>query len=299
MKYDIPQLLKDYHVPITEEGKNVSGGWITVRCPFCEDTSNHLGYNLAEGYFNCWRCGGHHINKVISTLLEVPESIIMPVLKQYSLRPEAKQEKQTKQKVKSVKLPYHTGPLEQKHKEYLWGRNFDADLLVQRHNLQATGNTGDYKFRIIAPIYYNKILVSYQGRDITNKSQIPYKACAAIDELMPHKHCLYGFGHAKKDSIVIVEGIADVWRMGPGSVATFGIGFTLKQIQLLKYFKKRFILFDSDPQAQEQATKLGNLLSCFTGETYSGCPNGDGKYTDPAEMTQDNADDFMRHTGAA
>lgn len=71
------------------------------------------------------------------------------------------------------------------------------------------------------------------------------------------------------DSIVIVEGIADAWKLGPGAVSTFGIGFTTPQVLRIKRYQYRFILYDNDPKREGQvaAKKLANILMGFDGTT--------------------------------
>jgi len=77
-----------------------------------------------------------------------------------------------------------------------------------------------------------------------------------------------------KDTIIIVEGPADVWKLGDGVVATSGIKYTsaqvLRCVELVKSknLKRAFILFDTDKedkrkQAQIQAKKLAENLSTF------------------------------------
>jgi len=50
-------LLDRLEVQYITEGPNCKRGWVNVRCPFCDDPSEHLGMNLETGAFNCWRCG--------------------------------------------------------------------------------------------------------------------------------------------------------------------------------------------------------------------------------------------------
>ena len=80
--------------------------------------------------------------------------------------------------------------------------------------------------------------------------------------------------------------------IGIGAVATFGIKFKTEQIQLLKNFKRRFIFFDTETIAKEQAEKLANMLSGFSGDTeiieYP---------VDAGDMKQDDADSLMRDLG--
>jgi hypothetical protein len=60
------------------------------------------------------------------------------------------------------------------------------------------------------------------------------------------------------DRMLLVEGIADVWNVGPGTGATFGIDYTREQEAVLyKYEGIIFIMFDAEEEkAQEQAELL-------------------------------------------
>jgi DNA primase len=165
-------------------------------------------------------------------------------------------------------LPAGSGPLQSIHLNYLTRRGFaNPDQLAKQWGLRGTGPIGEYKFRIIAPIDYNGRMVSYQGRDVTGKSPLRYKACPKEKELMNHKHTLYGMDKATQESVIVVEGIVDVWKLGPGAVATYGTQFTWQQVTLLaRRWKRRYIAFDAD--AQGQAMKLANTLSTLSGEVH-------------------------------
>ena len=67
--------------------------------------------------------------------------------------------------------------------------------------------------------------------------------------------------------MLVVEGILDAWRMGPGTVATFGMGVENHQISALANLDVReyFIMFDAEPQAQKNADSLGKTLKQMTG----------------------------------
>ena len=160
--------------------------------------------------------------------------------------------------------------------------------------LLGTGPIGEYKFRIVAPIEFEGRLVSYQCRDITGRAALPYLACAQENEVRDHKHCLYGMDLVPGHSVVIVEGIADVWRLGPGAIATFGIGYTTEQVDLMRRWKRRFVLFDSaDPQALEKAEQLADMLSGFGGWTEI----LEIDSSDPGAMDQEDANDLMKELG--
>lgn len=67
---------------------------------------------------------------------------------------------------------------------------------------------------------------------------------------------------AAGDSCIVVEGVTDVWRLGPGAVATFGIKFRPAQVAMLaRHFKTIHVLFDPEPAAQAQARKLATDIS--------------------------------------
>jgi hypothetical protein len=51
------EYLDDKNISYSTSGKNVSSGWIGISCPFCGDSSNHLGINLESKVFSCWKCG--------------------------------------------------------------------------------------------------------------------------------------------------------------------------------------------------------------------------------------------------
>ena len=146
-------------------------------------------------------------------------------------------------------------------KAYLKARGFVPDAIIQEYGLIITGTTGDYKFRIIIPIYQHGKLVSYQGRDYTGLSPIRYKACARENEIVHHKHLLYDADRVTGDHVIVVEGIVDKWKMGENTVCTFGTGFTPQQVNLLSKWGKVSILYDGEPEAQKHAEKLGEQLS--------------------------------------
>ena len=273
---------------ITGGHKHAQNGWVNTACPFCVGNAGfHLGYNVDEDFFTCWRCGGKSHLQIIRHFANVSWRRAAEILKQYGGKSFV-----TKKQIilaDETFLPSGTGDMLDRHKAYLEGRDFDADELERIWELRGTGKKGSYRNRIVAPIYRRGELISYQARDITGKADIPYKACPKEGEVVEHKNSLYGLDQVRGDSIVIVEGIVDVWRLGIGAVATFGIKFRQPQVALMRSFKNRFIFFDSDPQAIEQAEKLYFMLSSFPGYTEL----VDIEDSDPGDLSQRDADDIM------
>jgi len=272
--FDFQSYAYDHGVDLaSESGKHYRPGWIQIACPFCTGNPGfHLGFNTAKGYFNCWRCGWKSVADVVQKLSNCSIYEVEQIVKSYQIRPGigvAKDDSKQKAKAPSCKLPMGTNPMSPRHKKYLAGRGYDPDELSEVWGLLGTGPVGPYCHRVVAPVLLDGKLVSYQCRDITGKSAIPYKACSIDQEVVHHKEILYGEDMVYADSIVIVEGIADAWKLGPGAVSTFGIGFTTPQVLRIKRYQYRFILYDNDPKREGQvaAKKLANILMGFDGTT--------------------------------
>lgn len=306
MNLDIERLLNDHSIPyITSGDRHCSKGWLTLRCPFCGDGKKwHLGYNLANNFFSCYSCGWHPVEKTLKEFLGVTSYELTSLLTNYlgsrtNIRPFLR----AKTPNPTLSLPYGFDRLKSPHKTYLEKRNFDPDKLERKYNLKGTGPVckiikgkmiWDYKLRIIAPIYYGNALVSFQGRDITEKQEQKYKACPKELEVREHKHCLYGLDNCTGNTVIVVEGVFDKWRMGEKNVvATFGTEYLLPQILLLaKSFKRIFFIFDSEPAALKQAEKGCRLVSGLGAEAYK--VELDKPEVDPGDLPQDEADTIYR-----
>lgn len=292
-KPDLKKMLHELNIPTVEQGPDCQPGWLNIRCPKCPDPKHHGGFHLAKAYYNCWRCGPHRLHHVFSALLGITTRDAIDLLRSYGTyhisldTPIRKKGGATR-----ITLPPGTGPLTKRHEHYLKKRNFDPNKLKKIWKLRGTNHIGSYNFRIIAPIFYNNRLVSYQGRDITNVASIRYKACPIDKEVIHHKYLLYGIDYITNRRCVIVEGITDVWRLGPGSVCTFGTGITLEQgLMLSQRVDYAALLFDNDKEASQKADKLSVLLQSL-GVDVMGFEL-DHTCSDPAELTDSEAALFM------
>lgn len=294
--FDFTRFCNDHSIRYVSEGhKHTQAGWLNLPCPFCAGHDGyHLGWDSNLDRFNCWRCGFHKHTDVIMILLHVDKHEAVKLWKKYQGRPVRREKKQSKPKARidhDVKLPIGTTELKKVHRDYLRGRKFNPKKLKRLWNLKATGPIGPYKFRIIAPIYLDDVMISFQGRDITDKHELKYKACRKDDERLLHQHSLYGIDQVPGDTVVIVEGITDVWRLGPGAVATFGIDYTRAQVKMLKRFKRLRVFFDSaDSQAVKQAELLAHDLSIWDNEVEI----VECDYDDPGSMPQIEASKLMK-----
>lgn len=295
MPFDAEKFLLDHSIPYTTSGKHARPGWVQIACPFCVGNPGwHGGFCIQDSYYNCWRCGHHTMAKVIRKLTNATSwGHAKFILEQYTTQIISHQHRPIlTPKPITLELPKGCGPLKRMHLDYLRGRNFDPHQLVREWGLQGTGPLGRYNFRIIAPIYVNNQLVSYQGRDVTGRSPLKYKACRMVDEIIHHKHTLYGLDQSIGDTAVVVEGITDVWRLGPGSLSTFGIEFTTPQIEVLaSRFKRIVVVFDEDPQAIEQANTLAHQLAPLRIDVARISLHD---VNDPADLAPDDAKRLMR-----
>lgn len=300
--FDFLRFCRDIGVSTLSSGhKHCRPGWIQVPCPFCTGNPGwHLGFNVSGGNMNCWRCGAHSLYEYAQEKTRLSHGELKELLATYGLRPSARREGETqgKNKALQVHLPEGCGPLGPRHREYLESRRYDPDWLAQVYDVQGCGPIGRYKYRIIAPIYVDGRLVSYQGRDITGRAETKYKACRSDEEVIDHKECLYAADLVQGSACVVVEGITDAWRLGPGAVATFGIKFKPAQIKRLARFNRVFIFFDTDvvkgkAESLIKAEQLSADLASL-GIAVELLSLGGG---DPADMEQDDADHLMAELG--
>jgi len=303
---NIVEFYQDHGISYQTEGhKHCRPGWVNIECPFCLGNPGfHLGYNISSNYFYCWRCGWHPTLESIAKILEISKIDAKKELRRYRgfTRREYDNKNKNLHRRKPFQLPAgntielsKNDRLIKRHKKYLIKRKFDPNELSRKWLLYGTGPIAllddiNYRFRILAPIYFDKRRVSFQARDITDKAKLKYMACPIIREEVHHKNILYGNWTRVKDTAIIVEGIFDVWRLGTNAYATFGIEYTTSQVKLIaKAWKRVIVLFDNDPQSKVQARKLVAELSMFGTEAWAETVSDD-----PASMNQDDANYMVK-----
>jgi DNA primase len=295
MSIDIIGLLEKLDIQFWTEGKNCTRGWVNIQCPFCSDTTSHLGINLRSGAFHCWKCnesGGlqkipklrHEIARISRADLEAMSLYVKDVVDTENGKFHGKKCQFSKRMIPIFPIP-----------KFLEGIAATRGLLTSTLARHAAGYTmelpNDFRYRLIFPNTISRNLVSYIGMDTTGLSSVKYKACRDEDAEVPVKSCLYGFDDAPENSIlVLVEGIFDKIRLGNHALAMFGTGWTMNQILLLrkKSPRKVFILFDSDDAGRIAAKKLSSAIwfcPCEILELEN--------YKDPGEMPQEEADKLM------
>lgn len=252
---------RDYGIDHAFQGKNISRGWLGLQDPWKgHDTGYHLGWNLSGGYLHSWSTGGHSLYSWMRIV--TPSVNYHTALESYGdyIDDRAFLKKKT---THAESVPFDFDDLSKVAKKYLEKRGFDPDELAKKYNLRDGGFVGDFKFRVIAPIYQDGIIVAYQGRDYTNSQTLRYKMLALEKTAKNPKHCLYNKDNCKSSHLVAVEGMYDCWKWGDGCVATMGTSVTQEQIREMAKFKKVTLIFDSEVPAQERAKKIATSLSAL------------------------------------
>lgn len=226
---------------------------------------------MENGHYNCWKCGWHPLPSVIKELVGCGWQQARQILKTF---PGKGNRISTYAREKfigaaSISLPPGCVPLHGPYSRYLMGRGLDPEMAYQKYGLVASGNTGEYKFRVIAPITVGRRLVSFQGRDITGEQKIRYKTCPKDLEVMHHKHIVYNSDNSRGDTALVVEGVYDVINIGDGAVATFGTSYLPEQVEFLTTrYRRIFVMFDPESKAQEAAQSLAIEASICGVEAY-------------------------------
>lgn len=308
MATDWKRLFSDLNVPCWDSGKNCSPGRINIQCPFCSDASNHGSLGIDKGDYQCWRCKGGHPVKAVALAARIPMDMARQFIQKYSngVTQIRRLQRKSESGVTSITLP--GAPIKEPHRKYLQGRGFDPEELEYYHHILGTDMVGtwqgiDFRYRVIIPVYdvWGE-LCTFQGRDYTGKQDLRYKCCPVDKAVVHHKHLLYGAELARnRDRIVVVEGVFDQWRMGPGSVATFGTSLTREQVNLLTQWPEVMFLFDPEPEAQQHARDYAkDIAACGCSVEVCAAEFGldkDGNPRDPGDLTPDEARSVMKELG--
>lgn len=250
MSFNAVAFCQDYNIEYALEGKNISHGWVGIHDPFSIDSSFHGGINPDGGYFYSWKSGWHPLEEVISELVGGDYLQTKMIIKQYSYESLASEVIKVKERFEIS--DYQTT---RAMRDFLRARRFNARYIIEKYDVRGSANGR----RLVIPIYFNGEIVSYQERDIEHKF---YKACPKDRAILNYKDILYNLDNCVIDTVVVVEGVTDVWRMGDNCVCTFGKSVTKKQLTLLaKKFKKVIIMFDPEYEAQKDAKKIGVELA--------------------------------------
>jgi hypothetical protein len=275
----IEDVLKELRIPVAPPShEHHRPGWSNIDCAWCSPGWRHyrLGINQRGAYCSCWACGRRPLAESLAMASGEPIQVVYKLLKEVtSVRRVPKEER------KKLILPPGVGALQKPHIKYLEDRGFDVEELIKIWEIRGIGISSSLSWRIFIPIIFESSVVSWTTRSISNATKERYISASAKEESVDHKILLYG-EHLARWSIIICEGPTDVWRIGPGAVATFGTAYSREQIAKMASYPLRVVCLDSSKDAQVKADKLCELLSVYPGETYNAVLDAD----DPGSATR-------------
>lgn len=292
---NIIDLLSQNQIEYWENGKNVSQGYVNIKCPFCDDTSNHLGIRLTDLICNCWKCGPKSIMAVLQSILSMTYSDAKAMIQSLDHRAIIKPKLISRPVSTQLKLPAEaTKDFPTKHLQYLTDRGFDAKRTIVKYNLYANGFEGDYRFRIIIPISMDRKIVSFTSRDISGKSKIKYKTATAQESIIDPKQCIFNYDKIKPfQDAILVEGPFDVMKIGDGTFCFLGVKLTQERIQELfkKNINRLFLFYDNDKTGNNVIWRNKNILKKCAKKIIVLKLNN---IKDPGELHQDEILDLKR-----
>jgi DNA primase len=287
---DIRECLESLDISYTNPGsKNTSQNSISIECPWCEDGSYHLGISLNEKYWSCWKCankGG--IIQLIMKLKGWDYNDAVEHLHKYMTSDtlfDTDDEHERNTSVSEVKLA-GVNKLLKPHHNYLESRGFNPYHIFQKYKVNCVGPIGKYNNSIIVPFFKNGRIVTFAAADITRQAENKYTYLNREKSISPIGSTLYNVDNAI-DTIIVVEGITDVWRLGDGAVAIGRKKFTSWQVKRLLKFKRIFIMLDAD--ATDMAEQLASNLGMFSDVTLLELNSGD-----PADLSDDEVKEIKK-----
>lgn len=321
---DILKILKEHNIDYADQGSNVKEGNVNVKCPFCaDDPSKHMGIDVTTGIYGCWRNDTHRgrrVERLVAKLLGVSVIKARSILgigsftdtsnfgsEAMRMLTQKDVEVSTERKlggVKRLKFRPELRPLwlhdssfnREPFLKYLFERGFDdPEALAKRYELMFA-TYSDWRYRIVAPIFYNNRLATWIGRAISPASTLKYKDLS-IDASVRHaKFCLFDYPHISEGGrrLFVVEGYFDAMKLGwylPDErdkvTCLFTKTMTPEQAEILIKLSPKYeqiiILLDEDAIVQSMGIK--SRLSLFAKNvTIMMVP---GAFKDPGEMTKE------------
>lgn len=303
---DYEAICKQLDIPYWTSGKNNVEGCLTIHCPCCPDDdpdpSRHGNLNPADGSYSCWRCKGSHPSVVIARAAHISVQAASELIRKYTTGVASVKREEVKM-ADSITLPGSFTPLDI-HRNYLEGRGFDVGELKFYHGIKFTGMMEkwegmNWQFRVIIPVFDRRNnLVSFQGRDVTGK-QDRYLFPPKEKQVRDCKTLLYGAELCgKKDSLLVVEGVMDAWKLGAGAVCTFGSSVTQEQVLEMSHWRRVFLAFDNEPAAVQHARDVAKQLSSLGTEAFLVNTDfgldSEGNVRDVGDLSFSEAREFMK-----
>lgn len=268
--FDIRAYLDSMQVSYWEHGRNVSKGWLGTQCIYCDDSHNHLGIHLYYKNYSCWLC--HSTGSLVDLICDLESTTHHAALQrieeyQSDILQEPDPRNPLQDEGQNI-LPYGcTNGLTQGQTKWLKQRRYDPETVQEKWGVVAGPLVGPWCHRIMCPVKYGGRTMTWVGIDTTGTNKAKYKAAPVEESFMPIGELPYGIDHVQGDTVLLVEGMLDAWRIGYGAIAMFGMGVNDKKMRALIELpvKTYYIMFDAEELATKNAEDLGKTLRLATG----------------------------------
>ena len=303
-------LVSNKHKPSVD----YSGEYYTVCCPFCNDTRFRLYVNHRFGV--CDEFGREelylaHCFYEESCLSKQENRLqLFDMLKgRMRFEPTVKEGKEVTVSDFVTTWPGRVTRLDKlgdthAARSYLHSRGFDPDRIARFYNVHFCEQSDRWlcNNRLIIPIYHEKKMRGWQARFVGEKnwkskgSPPKYYTCPGT----PKGQLLYNLGNAARYKTgVVVEGVTDVWSLGPMAVCTLGASMTARQQSLfVSAFGGHSGVLLYDPEEMETPA-IKNLITFLRSKFEGGfaavtLPEG----VDPGSMDRQIMREFISQEAA-
>lgn len=189
---------------------------------------------------------------------------------------------------------------------YLTSRGFDPEQIGRFYNVHWCYESPRHvcQDRLIIPIYHNKKMVGWQARAAYDTdwklSHLPKYYTAPGT---PRRQILYNFGNAQHYQVgIVVEGVTDVWKIGPQAVCTLGATMTTQQQSLFRRGFRDYagvLLYDPDVREKtaEKTAEIETTLHEALNSGFCSVQLPDG--TDPGSLSREFLRPYITQQAAA
>jgi hypothetical protein len=262
------KLFQEYRIPM--DLSRLKDGWVNIQCVYCDMNGNmHLGFNVVNEFCCCWKCGGHNLRMALTRVLNVPANTLDQIIEPFQTKNAILKKLNEKKPLNKTKIELPDFPLSMAEKNYLLDRHFSPDELIEKYNIRGGGWIGEFRNRIIIPIYLGGKLISWTSRTILKDREPRYKNLENENSVIDPKKIFLNLDNCPGKSVVLLEGPFDVLRFGDNGICGFGITLTRTQVLYLSdRFKKIYICFDNQRIAIKKAREYGTLLQGHGIDTF-------------------------------
>ena len=195
-------------------------------------------------------------------------------------------------------------PLNEAERKYLEGRGLEPRYCTGKFGIMGGGISGEWRYRILIPVYLDHALVSWTGRsilsrDVQKEYGIPrYKNLSVERSIVNPKEIVFNTDNSRKDAVILVEGPMDVVSMGDDCICSLGTGVTDEQIAFIaEHWGTVYVAFDNEPEAQKKARHVAmNLSSLGVHSEVVDFLSEIGR-NDPGEMTREEVASVKQELG--